>query len=303
MRRYVLALAMLMALPLATTACSGTDAAGMPTVYTSGDNTIAAGTTVENDVVLIAETLTIEEGGAVDGDVLVVNGDLSVQGEVTGDIFMVSGDIDVAETASVGGDISNLSGDVSAAEGTVAGATGGINGVPDFEMGTGETPAEQGMGVLLKSIIQALIVMIFAWILPKRVENMRRTLDESVGMAAGYGILTWIVGIFIGVVLIFTFCGIPISIAIFLFLWLGSLFGWTAFGAQVGEWVESKTGKDFSLPVQSGLGAWLLFLLLSLLELIPCFGWIVSIAIRAIALGVAMLSRFGARAYPEPSTE
>lgn len=299
MRKTLLALAMLLALPLATTACSSTDQGGNVWLITNSDEVVASGSSVAKDVVLINGSLGVQEGGTIDGDIVVVNGDLSVDGSVDGDIFSVAGDVSLGASAQVSGDVSNLFGALDPADGaSVDGASGGVNAPPSIEL-TGPTLGQKLGAGLGASIVQALIVMLFAWLLPTRVENMRRTLDHSAGMAAGYGLLTFVVGVCVAIALIFTICGIPLSVLIFLFLWLGSVFGWTAFGAQVGEWVEGKTGSDFSLPVQSGLGAWLLFVGLALLELIPCLGVIVSIAIRAIALGVAMLSRFGGRAYPE----
>jgi hypothetical protein len=76
-----------------------------PTTRLTGDARIGAGSTVRGSVALLAGRLTVE--GTIDGDVVVINGDLHVLpgGSISGSATVVGGDIAPGSAATVAGGV------------------------------------------------------------------------------------------------------------------------------------------------------------------------------------------------------
>jgi hypothetical protein len=72
-----------------------------------------------DDIVKFAKDIHIERGDFVDGDVVSIGGDITVEGTVTGDVVATAGDVYIASTAVVEGDIVATFGDVTVEAGAV----------------------------------------------------------------------------------------------------------------------------------------------------------------------------------------
>jgi hypothetical protein len=77
-----------------------------PTTRLVGDARIGTGSTLRGGVAVLAGTLVVE--GAVDGDVVVINGDLDVRsgGRITGSVTVAGGELRSAPAADIGGPVS-----------------------------------------------------------------------------------------------------------------------------------------------------------------------------------------------------
>ena len=72
---------------------------------------------VRNDVVIFDDNFELAEGGRVNGDVIIFNGNAHIAGTVTGDVVLFNGNLTVDATASLNGDCVLFNGHTSG-EGT-----------------------------------------------------------------------------------------------------------------------------------------------------------------------------------------
>jgi hypothetical protein len=85
-----------------------------------------------------------------------------------------------------------------------------------------------------------------------------------------------------------------------LILGIAILYGWLTLGLMVGRQMAIWLKQPWSDPVSAGAGTLVLSLLSSMLNLIPCIGWLANALIWFVALGAVILTRFGTQVYPAP---
>lgn len=117
------------------------------------DRIIRDGDTVTENITVIDDSLTVEEGGIVDGDVTVFDGTVEIAGEVTGDITVFDGDVvvsgavdgdlvlfagnlELSPTATVGGDCFSFGASVSDDSDAVSCPTFGGQFIPGDVLGS-----------------------------------------------------------------------------------------------------------------------------------------------------------------------
>lgn len=97
-------------LALTVVALSSPDvaSAAAPPTFTMGQHVVVEpGQVVEGDLLVVNGDVTVQQGGLVTGDVAVALGDATIAGEVGGDVW-ASGDLSLAATAVVGRDAAAL---------------------------------------------------------------------------------------------------------------------------------------------------------------------------------------------------
>jgi hypothetical protein len=107
------------------------------------------------------------------------------------------------------------------------------------------------------------------------------------------GLLTGVVGLSLLVLMAFTIVLIPVSLLGLFALGLMVAFGWAAMGAGAGAWLAAKLGFKFSASASAFAGAFLLMLVLDLLNWIPLVGAPLAILISVNGLGAVLLTRLG----------
>ena len=115
-------------------------------------------------------------------------------------------------------------------------------------------------------------------------------------------VLAVLVAIVLGL-LALTICLSPISVVGYLFMAVLFIFGWTAVGLEIGRRLARMLNKDWALPVSAGVGTFLLTLVWAgISELggvfVLCGGWLLLLVPVVLALGSAVMTFFGTRAYP-----
>lgn len=92
-------------------------------VVSGGEYILRSGETLDEDLVITSGRATLEAGSRVTGDVVMLSGELEVDGEIDGDLVVTSGRADLGATAVVRGDIVNASGTINQAEGAQVAGT------------------------------------------------------------------------------------------------------------------------------------------------------------------------------------
>lgn len=285
-----------------------------------------------NGIVKVGEDIEVAENDTVDGDVVVVGGDISCKGVVTGDAVAIGGDVVVEGNGVIEGDATAIGGKVvklgnGRVEGEIVtmaprlsrllwkpmrGVTG-IAGKPKF----GKTWLRSWIGIntksgrmvlkLLSLVTTILIGLIVIAIARKGVENVSLTARRDAFKAGLIGLVTLLIAIVLGILFAITIVGIPISILLGIAVWVGMVMGETALCVAIGErWTQ----KDRSIYQRLAVGAMLVYSMYviggaigvgdGVLEItgyiVSAVGFLIIFVVNLIGLGGVVLSRFGTRA-------
>ena len=152
-----------------------------------------------------------------------------------------------------------------------------------------------------ESLALAALAVVIGLILPEPTRKISQAIHDEPLVAGGVGLLTIVGSPILLVLLIVTLILIPVAVVWVIALGLAILFGWIALGHEIGERI-SKMGKVvWSVPVAGGIGVLILSLLVGLIGLIPCIGWIVAFLFSMLGLGAVVMTRFGSMSStPKP---
>lgn len=256
--------------------------------------TVAAGETLEGDVVVIGADARVD--GVVHGDVVVISGTLTLgpDAQVGGDAVHLLGSLEQAEAARVGG--STVSVDGGEGAGSVLGRAGSGRGLGDHS-----TALKVGriIGWAASSACLVVLGLLFLSTWPERSRNLRRTIEASPGASLLVGGVVSFGLVMLLLLLLFTLVGVigyPILIPAVAAVWLVGL---TGFCEALGDRLPlpaSMRGRAASFVA----GA-LLFSLLGLLLLLggpaAALGVLGLLVVGAMAVGAAVLSGLGGQPY------
>lgn len=323
MMLFVLAL---LAVLVAPVAAQGSDPGKL---VVGGTYTLRSGQQLDGDLGVVGGVATVEQGATVDGDVMVAGGTLRVAGRINGDIAVFGGAVTLERSAYVAGDLVNIGGSVQRSPGAVVTGEVREGGEFDFPMVPGswffpglerftfgpEVNMQQSPGqwlaLLLLRIIRtgimilalaalALVVSLF-W--PKGVERLGQTAMHQPVLVFLVGLLSWIVGLGLFVVLAITICLIPVALLVGLALLVAALLSWVMVGWLVGRKLLAMLNlRNVTVVVEAAVGTLLLATVYFLVGILPCTEFILGVLIVSVGLGAIVLTRFGTRPYPVPTT-
>jgi cytoskeletal protein CcmA (bactofilin family) len=317
-----------------------------------GDNLeLKAEEKINGDVLVLGGNVTIPKGSEINGDMVVLGGNVHIDGTVTGDIGLIGGNITLSKTAVVKGDIGLLGGKADVAEGaTVEGQVQSFN---RFVFGEGEgftippippaspvppippvppvsplptiSPDHISSGLLggasrvlgfFKSLIEDLAILValavIAWLvsafMPEQMKVVGDTLTQSAPLSFSLGLLTSVIAVVIGGVLAITICLAFIPLLGFILLAIATLFGWIVAGQIIGERLLIASGRPYPNLVSStvlGVTALTIVATMPLIGEAPCIGFIfglvgtlLGLIVALAGLGAVILTRFGTQPYP-----
>lgn len=296
--------------------------------------TVASGETVNNDVVLFDDDLEVEEGGAIDGNVTLFQGNATIAGTINGDLVLFNGDLAARETAVINGDCVLLNGTLRDETDGRVGCTR-VGSLPNFIPALGNLPGMRdavepaaepasdarlflsflanSFGALLSGLLMGGLAFVTASLLPNHLGQVQATLRAKPVASGGVGLLTTVavpslivlLSLISAILLIVCIgiLGFGMVLALILVLVAAALFGWIAVGTLVGRWLAYRLNRQWRLPVTAALGTLLMTFTLNFLGGIP-FVWgegLLSMLILSMGLGAVALTQFGMRAYPPES--
>lgn len=323
MKRYLYSLLLLLFILIPT---------GVVLADPAADRVVDDGDSIPGDVTIFDDGLEVKEGGEIEGDVVVWNGDASVAGTIRGDLVVMNGNLVLADTAVIRGECVVMNGELTGASESGINCTNLngifenlppfvnnlISGIPD-EVLTDSTPAvETGsyfwlnlLEVFGQTVLLGVLSFVAALLLPQHMQRIKHTVHQKPVASGVVGILTVLavpslafVLLLVSVILIFVCIGIlgfPIIFALFVGLFLGTMLGWFTIGNLVGEFVTSKLHlHTLNQPATTATGTMMLTLLFGLLGLIPfIYGEaVVGVLAMCVGLGGVALTKFGTRDYP-----
>ncbi len=264
----------------------------------SGEARIEDGARVDGDVFIASGDLNAR--GDIDGDIVMTSGNLWVNGEVDGDIFATAGSVDLGRQAHVRGDVANLGGRITKAPGArIDGAESEgafkVPAVPVVRLGVPSwSPWGWLVGTLIRALIMAVLAVLIVSVWPAQVDRAALAATAEPLVVGLVGLVTFIILIPVIIALIITVCFSPLGLLGLLVLGLATLLGWTALGTEVGRRMGPALYRELTPVAAAGIGTGLL----TVVAAIPCIGWLICFVVSCLALGSAIMTRFGARDYP-----
>jgi len=282
--------------------------------------TLETGRILDGNLNVIGGVVDIEEDAAVNGDMFVLGGLVSIDGTVRGNLTVVGGTVTLEDNAVVEGDLISPASYVNRKPGAEieGNQVEGWN-IPwsGINLPTGNQPGPvQFRGVRIVPIITRLgraavftlvllgLAALMLLVMPTATDTMTQALVAQPWAILGFGALTALVMVVGGVILTITICMIPLVILAGLFVALSILAGWLALGYEIGKRMASGIFKTEWHPVLAAvLGNLVLYLLAKGLGLIPCLGGFLVFVAMLFALGMSVVTLFGAKPYPRTNEE
>lgn len=291
------------------------------------DFVLEPGDRLEDDLVIVRGHVRLRRGSVAEGDVLVMGGDLAVEGCVEGDVVVLGGSAQLASSAVIEGDLvvfgavrkrpgAAVRGNtIEGLEATVR--TGSLPGLffdwPGFLMkspfplrpylrvwpGTGTVSSLMGMvrsvaGVL----IMLLVVAAIAAALPSNLHRLIDVMGINWLLSLVMGLLTILLAVILIPILAITCIGIPVAIVLLIALLLCIAMGWIAAAAAVGNRLRAWFNlRGLSPLLEALLGA----LCITLLARVPGAGPVSAVLLASWGVGAVVVTRFGHVPYPPPA--
>lgn len=231
------------------------------------------------DVAVLDGDVTIR--GTVTGDVIVGDGDVTIRGTVEGDVLAVAGQVTLGRRGHIEGDLAYGDEQPIRAPGSrVDGET------TKFDLNDASIVGAIGVWIAF-SVSFFLLGLILLLLAPKAGDAVARTAKAKAGIAAGVGLLGFILIPIIAIAAFFTLVGIPLGIVL-----LATIVPLYAIAYVSTAFVLGR------LIIKSGprILAFLIGLvILQLLTLIPIAGGLIGLLAVIFGLGVLLVTLGRAR--------
>lgn len=253
---------------------------------------VHTGERICGNLAVFGASATIE--GRVSGDVIITGGDLAISGTVDGTVTDIGGTVDLRPGARIGGDVRLLGGALHRAPNTSVGGSAqqtsdlgsfiplqwwGVPGGYRFPWGS--------------LAFWALAGVFLAAFFPRQLALVRRVARRGLGLSFLAGVVAWIAGAILALVLFVTCLGIPLALLLVAALWVASVVGTVALGLLLGERLLGGALRDN----RAGMGAAVFGVtLITFAETIPCLGALITLFVASAGLGAVLLAILSARA-------
>jgi hypothetical protein len=216
--------------------------------------------TLAYDLVRAGQDLFIREDEIVRGDVILLGGDLRVDGEIRSSAVVVGGRIDLGPRSRVDGEVVALGGRVETAPGAaVRGGVVGLSLFPRPQAGGVDWRRARDLGTLAGNAIGGALVL--AWtvtvtlVIRRRLARARSWLVTAPWRTTGLGVVGMTGGLFavvMGIVLLaITLVGLPVALLVALFtivlLFVAQAIGLVHFGGWICGLLRLHVRSPFAL--------------------------------------------------------
>lgn len=244
------------------------------------------------DVYVVAGgTTTVPGDATLDGDVYVIGGTAVVDGAVDGDVTLLNGNLSVHDGATVTGTLQTYSGSAAVS------ADASVGRVSQFEPPTPSSSPTQRVGGFL---LQVLVLGAFGWWLverhPRVVENVGAAITEHALVSGVVGSLGATSLLVLFVYMAFTLVLLPLAIVGLLAELLVVLYGQAVFGYLLGTRLPIERAGVATI---AGIATFLL--LLEVVGLVPYLGGIAQLVVAVVGFGAVLNTYFGLQRF-EPVT-
>lgn len=253
-------------------------------VVISGDVNVPRGATV-GDVVVVDGSVSV--AGRVDGDVIAVSGPVRVAGTVDGSISAVSDRVTLLAGARVTGDV--LYGDERpsiARSATVGGEVSdeGWQELADFPWGV-VGAVGWWLAVSISTLVLGLVLLALA---PRAADAALETARTRLGVSLAWGAALFFGLPLVAVVALITLIGIPLGLGLLLALIPLAGLGYVTTGYLLGRLLLKDASR-----IAAFLVGWAVLRAIAIVPFLGVLVWLVGIV---IGLGILLVTLWGTRA-------
>ncbi len=296
----ILVLALLVT-PTVALASNGQAPAGDDVVIFGQDYTLESGQRIDGSLVVFGGNVIVESGAIISSDLVVFGGDVEMDGQLDGDVFILGGNIDLGPNAVVNGDVVSPGGNINSDPAATVHGNQFSDVGPFFSRGVNFGWGSWAVGNVVWMVFQALamsaIAVLVALFAPEHLRRTAGTIVQRPLESGGLGILTFILLPLVLIITIITCIG-PVVIALLTVLALA--LGWVALGYELGRRLSHAFNQKWTIILEAWVGTLSLGVVVSLIGIIPCIGWIAGVVLGAAGLGAVLLTRFGTLGEPAP---
>jgi len=204
--------------------------------------------TIEGDIVVLSGNVLVE--GRVTGDVVTFGGDVFAQGEVSGNIVALGGSIYLEPTTICGDDVVSVGGVIESNGAEIQGESVELG----FFSGDGKPPLRAAFLVLaLGSLISFLVALaIMGTVFPAGAETMLVELLERPRRCLALGFAAAVLALLGGALLTITVIGLPLVLAGLVFAGISAQVGRVLGTAWIGRKVFGRGGTTLFAPALAG---------------------------------------------------
>jgi acetyltransferase-like isoleucine patch superfamily enzyme len=286
-------------------------------VVFGGNITLESSSSVNGSVAVIGGNVEGASGVSVNGDLVMIGGNMDMNGTVNGNMVLLGGNASLGKSAIVNGDVTTMGGNLDRGAGSLV--TGDIVDnptvpsitipdrpqlpntptIPQPNFNVNSNPLGGLGGAVGRAILAALIAVVASLFLQPQMDRVRDAITNQPLLAGSFGLLAVVVSAMAILIMALTLILIPVSglgLAAVLLAWL---FGIVALGQEVGDRLARRINQTWTVPLSAGIGTLLLMLVVGVIGLIPCVGWVVPFVVGLAGLGGVTLTYFGSRRYPQ----
>ena len=277
-------------------------------VAVSSDSYVPAGEIHKGDLVTIMGDARVD--GEVTGQVVVVLGRLEMNGTARDQVVSVLSDTVIGPEARIGGNLVNVGWLMKREHGSEVGGevinVSFMQFVPFLDHGHGWTRLLWLFFVwkLIQLAGLFLMVLLVAALVPRRAAQIAAAFPEKWEWALLTGLLAYAGMVIACIILAITLIGIPLAIALGFAVKVTKWLGLASIMFLIGQTIGRNLFKRDLSHLACVMGG---FVVYALLSLIPLFGWVFAIVLNMLAVGIALLTKFGAdepwgrgRSLPSP---
>jgi hypothetical protein len=252
---------------------------------------------------------------------VVIGGNVNLDGTVNGSTVSIGGSTSMSETAVVKGDLVTVGGSLSRDPGSeVEGEI--ITNIPAPNIQIPDVPSPPSVPnppsppnppnfnfdfnpignffqMLGTAIAVSLLAMLASLFLQPQIERVSQAIVGQPVIAGSFGLLTGVMAPVVLVILAVTIILIPVALLAVLVIALAWLFGLIAIGTEVGERFTRTINQTWAPPLTAGLGTFLMMIVVGGIGLVPCIGWLATSLVALLGIGGVALTLFGTRSYPQ----
>lgn len=224
-----------------------------------------------HDLVRFGEDMHIPYYQLVRGNVVLIGGNLRIDGKIMGDVVNIFGRTTLSSSAIVNGEVVTIMGSLARSDDAVVGGetvmVGGescpVTVWPFAAFGSGIVRV---MGRIVTFVVMALLLLIVVYFLRDRMKRASTLVFGSFLKSLGVGFLVVFIGtiliLIIAVILAITIVGIPVSILLILSIIALIVIGYFVSALSFGEFLSAKLNINTDSPIiQSLIGLFALSLL------------------------------------------
>ncbi len=259
--------------------------------------------TIEGELVVADGNVKLLPGSRVTGSAHIFGGNVQMDGDVDGDVLLVSGQLQVNPQATIHGDLNQVGGALTIATG--ARILGKINRTPANSPEPALQPAQAGrwITVLLALLLLTGLAFLITRFLPGTIAYVGQAATRYFLPSAALGLLAWVVGLSLLVLMAYTIILIPLTLVGFFAMLAATTYGAVPYAIFIGRWISRRLKWNLSLAMQAVLGMAVLVLLVEVSRLIPIVSFVLPLLLFTTSFGAVLLTRFGFRQFIPPNLE